>query len=79
MLMDQKELLEYLKEEMEFACELWADLPTDRKTLEFKNYLRVQITSTIFGQQATKEIIDQAHAYFSNLDFHTVNEVKEAI
>lgn len=77
--MDQDELLEYLKEEMEFANELWADLAPERKTVEFKNYLRVQITSTIFGQQATKEILDQANVYFSNLNFDTTNHVKEAI
>lgn len=67
--MSQEELLEYIKEEMDFACELWQDLAEDRKTEEFRNYILIQITNTIFGRKANPEIINDAKVYFESLNF----------
>ena len=67
--MEQEELLEYLKDEMDFAHELWCDLDPHQKTLEFRSYLCVQITSTIFGQRADLETINIAKEYFDSLGF----------
>lgn len=71
--MNQDELLLYLKEEMDFACELWQELEPDSKTEEFRNYLLIQITNTIFGRRAQPEVRERALEYFESLNF----DVKE--
>ncbi len=77
--MSQNDLLEYIKDEMDFACELWQDLNSDKKTEAFRRYLYVQITSTIFAQQASKETIDSAKVYFESLCFDVPENLKKAI
>lgn len=67
--MNQDELLLYLKEEMDFAHELWQELEPEIKTLEFRNYLLIQITNTIFGRRARPEVREMAQEYFESLNF----------
>lgn len=67
--MGQDELLDYMKDEMDFACELWQELSNDRKTVEFRNYLLVQITNTIFGRKANSKALKDAKLYFDSLNF----------
>lgn len=67
--MDQVEILEYIKDEMEFAHDLWQDLNLSARTESFRNYLRTQITSTIFAQQANQETMQEALIYFESLPF----------
>ncbi len=71
--MGQDELLIYLKEEMDFACELWQELDPESKTIEFRQYLLIQITNTIFGRRAQPEVMRKAQEYFQSLNF-TINE-----
>ncbi len=54
---------------MDFACELWQELEPDSKTVEFRNYLLIQITNTIFGRSAQSEVREMARAYFESLNF----------
>tara|TARA_B110000211_G_C14029457_1_gene531414 strand:+ start:409 stop:624 length:216 start_codon:yes stop_codon:yes gene_type:complete len=69
--MEQDEILEYIKDEIDFAHELWQDLEESRKTESFKNYLKTQITSTIFAQQAPVEILNSALQHFEIKNFET--------
>lgn len=77
--MEQEELLEYLKDEMDFAHELWVELGEDAKTEEFRSYLCVQITSTIFGQKADLNTISLAKKYFDSLGFSYTASVNKAV
>jgi hypothetical protein len=69
--MDQEDILEYIKDEIEFAHDLWQDLEDSSKTESFKNYLKIQITSTIFAQQAPVDVLQSALEHFEFLNFDT--------
>ena len=71
--MEQDEILEYIKDEIDFAHDLWQDLENYRKTEAFKNYLKTQITSTIFAQQAPDDILEAALKHFELKNFDTVS------
>ena len=77
--MEQEELLEYLKDEMDFAHELWVELEGHQKTDEFRSYLCVQITSTIFGQKADIKTIEVAKSYFDSLGFDTGTTLSKVV
>lgn len=67
--MNQVEILEYIKDEMEFAHDLWQDLNIESRTESFRSYLKTQITSTIFAQQADSDTMKAALIYFESLPF----------